>query len=119
MTDLPLAVAPKWALAGGLPAPDEGEGFRSYVTRLGLDPDRFLLGLEGRTLENANARLASHLAVALPESFGRGVAALWIRQGMRPPEKPPPLPEKPFEIDGQREFHEFIAADLRRVLTEV
>ena len=116
--DLPLAVVPDWALRGGMPAPEEGEGFRSYCDRLGLDADRFLFGLDSERLaEVANARLASHLAYALPDSFQRGIDALWIRQGMRP--KPRPEPVRQFEIDGQKEFHRLVADDLRRVLSEV
>lgn len=114
--DLPLAVVPDWALRGGMPAPEEGEGFRHYCDRLGLDADRFLFGLDSERLaEVANTRLACHLAHALPDSFQKGVDALWLRQGVRPPEKPPPLPE----LDARREFHEFVARDLRRVLSEV
>lgn len=117
--DLPLAVAPKWALTGGLPAPEEGEGFRSYVSRLGLDPERFLDGLEGTRLENANARLSCHLARAMPDSFKRGVAALWLQQGLRPP-MPPPRPQREwYDLNPVKEFHRLVAADLRRALAEV
>jgi hypothetical protein len=62
-------VLPPWALWAGCPAPREGEDFRSYVTRLGLDADELLEDLNEVTLPIANQRLASLLMRQNPDAF--------------------------------------------------
>jgi hypothetical protein len=67
----PLPRAPRWALWAGLPEPQQHEGFREYVQRLGLDPEPLLVGLSERSLVLANMRLDSALIRACPEAFAR------------------------------------------------
>jgi len=71
-----LPAPPAWALAAGLPEPEEGEGFGCYVTRLGLDADWFFEDLTERTAELANLRLHSYLIDACPGPFRAHVRAL-------------------------------------------
>jgi hypothetical protein len=95
VADFGLSPAPPaWALAAGLPEPEDGEGFDRYVTRLGLDCAYFFEDLTERTAELANLRLASYLIDVMPGSFRAHVRALslahlddgrrkeltWIRQ---------------------------------------
>jgi len=60
---------PDWALWAGVPEPHEGEGFCEYVSRLGLDPEPMLIGLDERTYCLANQRLASELMRQSPDLF--------------------------------------------------
>ena len=77
MSDFGLQAAPPaWALAAGLPEPEDGEGFARYVTRLGLDCAWFFEDLTERTAELANLRLASYLIDACPGPFRAHVRAL-------------------------------------------
>ena len=78
--DLGLAPQPpQWALAAGLPEPEDGEGFARYVTRLGLDADWFFEDLTEQTAELAHLRLGSYLlAVHMPEVFQEHVHTLTL-----------------------------------------
>lgn len=69
MSDWPAPEPPAWALEAGCPAPLAGEDFCSYVERLGLSPERFLVELQPRTVEFVNIRLASALAAEAPRTF--------------------------------------------------
>lgn len=60
---------PEWALAAGLPSPEDGEGFIEYVTRLGLGAEVLTHDLDERTAELANIRLASLLQKEMPADF--------------------------------------------------
>ena len=66
---------PEWARWSGIPEPRENEGFSEYTRRLGLDPDPLLAGLNDRTIELANMRLASELMRRSPDCFLRYVDA--------------------------------------------
>ena len=73
-----LPEPPQWALDAGLPAPQEGEGFSQYVTRLGFDADDLLDELTERTAPLANGRLASALRKAMPDVWDSYVDTLDI-----------------------------------------
>ena len=79
MADFGLCpVPPAWALAAGLPAPENGEGFCRYVTRLGLDCAYFFEDLTERTAELANLRLSSYLIDSMPGPFRAHVRTLTL-----------------------------------------
>lgn len=63
------ASPPEWALQAGLPPPGEDESFEKYVSRLGLDPEELLVGLNETTMVLANIRLASALMKEAPEAY--------------------------------------------------
>jgi hypothetical protein len=69
--DGPEPTPPYWAIEAGLPEPEEGETFRAYVCRLGLDADELLEGLRPRTAVVANMRLAGKIADICPEAWDR------------------------------------------------
>lgn len=80
----PLPRIPEWARWAGLPCPQEGEGFSPYVTRLGLNPEVMLNGLNGNSAHIANRRLATELMRELPEKYEE-----YIRQKRRAQWPPP------------------------------
>jgi hypothetical protein len=70
--------APKWAVARGLPAPEEGEGFFQYCERIGIEEAEvfsFVEGLDERTAEIANARLGTHIVRTMPGMFRHAIAS--------------------------------------------
>lgn len=78
---------PNWALAAGLPAPDEDEAFLAYVTRLGYSGDDLLVDLDERTMSLANIRLGTKLQHSMPVAFDRHIRGLvekWGRGFRRP-----------------------------------
>lgn len=68
MLDKLEARAPEWALKAGLPPPEPGELFISYLERLGIDASEFLVELTDRTEELVHFRfehiLSQHLRPA-------------------------------------------------------
>jgi hypothetical protein len=73
MTQWPPPEIPQWAREDGCPSPKEGESFRSYVERLGLDFDDLTIELDQQTADLANLRLAYALRSRNPESFARHI----------------------------------------------
>lgn len=67
---------PVWVLNLDLePRPVEGESFRGYCTRIGLDPDEVLVELKDQTAPLANCRLAHALRQRHHERYQRWLNA--------------------------------------------
>lgn len=67
---------PQWAVNAGLPEPEPGEGFATYVKRIGLDPTELLADLHEQTACLANLRLAHVLKMKLRWYFDQYVDSL-------------------------------------------
>jgi hypothetical protein len=65
----PRPIPPDWAVEAGIPYPDPRESFMDYCERLGIDGYRLLYGLEPRTAELANIRLATAIKIKAPLAF--------------------------------------------------
>jgi hypothetical protein len=77
---------PVWALAAGLPAPEDGEGYTAYWLRVGVDQGTItwsLMGLSGARLDVANERMATELGRRCPQAYARHVASLVRAHGTR------------------------------------
>lgn len=62
------AQIPQWAKEAGMPTPRPSEAFEEYVSRLGLDPARFIRENE-RSRHLANMRLTTYLTKHFPSYF--------------------------------------------------
>lgn len=58
---------PEWALARGLPEPDDDEDLAAYARRLGIDPYRLFIDLTPRTVQVAHIRLVHEIAELHPD----------------------------------------------------
>lgn len=70
----PIPEPPSWAVARGLPKPEDGERFRAYCRRLGIpehDIEWLLEELTERQAPVVNARLASYILTQAPHLFER------------------------------------------------
>lgn len=58
---------PEWALARGLPEPDDDEDLAAYARRLGIDPYPLFADLSPRTVEVAHIRFVHAVADLHPD----------------------------------------------------